>query len=107
MKALKRTLLLATGVTALAVSMTAVQAETITISSSNISCADLPTILGGDWPNEMKTLFQVVAATEYGAAVTGEGGDFTMLCKGGEVFPDNTMERLTASNGDSSTKSFL
>jgi len=102
MKTLTKRLAYAIGATALgmSVSMTPVQADVVTVNPLNISCADLEAVLGEAWPTDMKTLFQVVAANEYGAAVTGNGGHFSLMCGGGEVFQNNTMENLTASTGD-------
>ena len=102
MKTLVKRLTYALGATILgaSVSMTAVQAEVVTVNPLNISCTDLEAVLGDAWPSDMKVLFQVVAANEYGAAVTGSGGSFSLMCGGGEVFENNTMENLTASTGD-------
>jgi len=102
MKSLKRRIMYAMGATALgmSVSMTPVQADVVTVNPLNISCADLEAVLGNAWPSDMKVLFQVVAANEYGAAVTGNGGNFSLMCGGSEVFQNNTMENLTASTGD-------
>jgi len=100
MKSLKRRLAYAMGVAALGVGVsTTAVAEVVTVNSLNISCADLEAVLGDSWPSDMKVLFQVVAADQYGASVTGNGGNFTMMCNGSEVFQNNTMENLTASDG--------
>jgi len=80
----------------------AVHAEgVITIAPKNISCSDVEAVLPDTWPQDMKTLFQVEAANEYGVAVTGNGGDFKMDCNGQEIFANNGMENLTASGNGS------
>ena len=100
MKTVLKKLTYAIGATILAagVSGTAVNAEeVITISPTNIGCADVEAILPDTWPQDMKTFFQVEAANEYGVAVSGQGGNFDMMCGGQEIFANNNMENLTAS----------
>jgi len=103
MKTLIKRLTYAISATALGVSISiaTVQAEVITVAPSNMACSDVENILPDTWPQDMKTLFQVEAANEYGVAVTGRGGNFDMMCGGREIFANNNMENLTAAGNGS------